>query len=206
MPPQSPPLAFKESMHARYQAVGMIMGDQSSDFRVADQEELMRQSSHHKSAAQLASGSTHSYYSNDSVITEEDDTDAIHIPETEEAVRERFRAATMALQDDVEDMDEEQQLKHREKEEREFLNRSAALPSSTVSSASAAGAGGMSQMSASAMSQSDQDAKAKAQASSVTTYQSSHSLDRKDSSNLSDARTRPAIMPMPVPLPWAGKT
>jgi hypothetical protein len=107
-----PPTSLQESMYARYQAVGMIMGEDgpSQDFHVEDQDDLIRQSTRPTSAI-----SVHSLRSHDL------EPDHMHMPEAEEVVRERFRAATVALQGDVSELDEEQQLKHREKEEREFL-------------------------------------------------------------------------------------
>jgi hypothetical protein len=123
----APPMAYQESVLARYEAVGMVFGgggdedgaageggyDDDGDYYIPPPSAMMDYAPPGAESMQQQPPSPPG-----SVGT-------AHLPESEEAVRERFRAATLAMGGTLTREDEEQQLKQREREEREFLSASA---------------------------------------------------------------------------------
>lgn len=119
-PPMARPVPdgvdLQQSMMARYEAVGLVFGDDGDTFAIGGtMEDPAGSTTTASSLPRNGPGSKH------------DDTplqQSSHLPASEDAVRERLRAAGLALGGSLTIEEEEQHLKQREREEREFLESS----------------------------------------------------------------------------------
>ena len=100
----------QSSMQARYEAVGLLFGDDSANNLLVEEGGDV--------GGDVGGGTT----ATPAVAATTSLASTVHLPESEDAVRERFRAATLAMGAGTTQEDEDQQLKNRELEERNYLS------------------------------------------------------------------------------------